>query len=200
MIRTRMTRLLIPAGMAVLTALLLGCNGTSGVASGPTALGTLPAAQSALATAAPDARLLVVQTASSVTATGTPVWVYLFGDPETDKTYLVYASDGQSMGAAQEYGTAGLSEAEWKDVPDTYTWKVDSDDAYTKALAASGATGDPAGYMMGLMTYKSSADTSTVEPLVWNVWFDPGPSGATQSTVLVDAQSGDASIAESEAP
>lgn len=197
MTRSRLATLVIPAFVGVVTAGLLGCNGGSGTpSSGPTALGSLSAAQSALSTMAPDARLLVVQTASSVTPTGTPVWVYLFGDPKTDKTYLVYATDGQPMGGAQEYGTAGLSETDWKDVPDEYEWTVDSDDAYSKALAASGATGDPAAYMMGLMTYKSSADTSTVEPLVWNVWFDPGSSGATENTILVDAESGDASVQE----
>ena len=196
MTRTQLARLVIPAMVAALTAGLLGCSGTSDtVASGPTALGTLSAAESALSTAVPDAKLLLVQTASSVTPTGTPVWGYLFGSPSTDKTYLVYASDGKAMGA-QEYATANLSESEWAEVPDTYAWKIDSDDAYKKALEVSGANGDPAAYMMGLMTYKSSADTSTVEPLVWNVWFDPGSSGATKNTIEVDANSGDARVVE----
>jgi len=196
MARSRFLRFAIPALAAIVTAGLLGCGGGSDTpSSGPTALGSLSAAQSALATMAPDAKLLVVQTASSVTPTGTPVWAYLFGDPETDKTYIVYVSDAQSMGA-QEYGTAGLSESDWADVPDSYDWKIDSDEAYASALEVSGAEGDPLAYMMGIMTFKSSEDTSTVKPLVWNVWFNPGESGATENAIEVDANSGKASVLE----
>lgn len=158
-----------------------------------TALTSLEVAQSSLATMAPDAKLLLVQTAQAVEPTGTPVWAYLFGDAATDKTYIVYVAGGQSMGA-QEYGSAGLSEDDWANVPGTDEWKVDSNEAYTKALAVSGATGDPSAYLMGLMTFKSGTDTSTVEPFVWQVLFDPGESGATTKTITVDAKTGEAAV------
>jgi hypothetical protein len=152
-------------------------------------------AQSELTTTAPDAKLLVVQTAEATVATATPSWVYLFGSPSTGRTYAVYIVEGKSMGA-QEYGSAGLTDDEWSHVPDLDAWKVDSDVAYQKALSASGAKGDPAAYIMGLVTYMPAAETSTVEPFVWNVQFDPGNSGATTSTVEVNATTGAAAIAK----
>ena len=200
MIRARKIRFATVAATTIALALVLlvaGCGSKSGstVKSGPTALGSLAAARSSLSTMAPDAKLLVVQTAQAVTPTGTPVWAYLFGSPGNDKTFVVYLTNGQSMGA-QEYGTAGLSADEWKKVPGADSWKIDSDQAYTKALAVSGAKGDPAAYMMGLLTYKSPDDTSTIKPFVWRVIFDPGTSGATTGTVEVDANSGSAVIAK----
>lgn len=178
--------------------LLAGCNSkdkepAAPARSGETALGSLPIAESSLSTMAPDAKLLVVQTAQSVAPTGTPVWAYLFGSPSSDKTYLVYSTGRQIMGA-QEYGSAGLSADEWKEVPGTGDWKVDSDEAYTKALAVSGATGSPNAYFMGLLTYKAEDDTSTIKPMVWQVMFDPGESGATTATIEVDAASGTAEV------
>ncbi len=199
MTSARKTRFAFVAVAVIAIALILstaGCgNKSSGtkIASGPTALGGLAAAESALSTTAPDAKLLVVQTAQGVTPTGTPVWGYLFGSPSSDKTYVVYVTNGESMGS-QEYGQAGLSADDWKKVPTTESWKVDSDEAYTKALAVSGAKGDPAAYMMGIMTFKSAEDTSAVKPLVWQVGFDPGTSGATTSTIEVDANSGKATV------
>ena len=184
--------------LLALALLVAGCGSKSSgstVEPGPTALGSLPAARSALSTMAPDAKLLVVQSAQAVTPTGTPVWAYLFGSPSNDKTFVVYMTGGQSMGA-QEYATAGLSADEWKKVPGTDDWTVDSDTAYTKALAESGAKGDPAAYMMGLLTYKSAEDTSTIKPFVWQVFFDPGKSGATTGAIEVDAKTGAASVAK----
>jgi hypothetical protein len=194
---TRVAMVCAAMAVFVAAALLAGCSSTSGspVAAGPSALGSLAAARSALSTLAPDAKLLIVQTAEAAEPTGTPIWAYLFGSPATDKTYVVYVSAGQSMGA-QEYGTGGLSAAEWAKVPGTDAWKVDSDAAYTKALAASGAKGTPLAYMMGLLTYKPEADTSTVKPFVWSVQFDPGTSGATTKTIDVDANSGAAAVAK----
>lgn len=193
------SRLLVVSALAAAAALvvmgvLAGCSGSGGaVASGPTALGSLSAAESALATSAPDARLLMVQTAQSAATTGTPVWAFVFGSPATDMTYLVYTIEGKVM-TAGENGQAGLSADQWADVPETAAWKIDSDTAYEKAFAASGGSGTPAGYFMGLITYKSATDTSTVEPFQWNVWIDPGTTGATTSKILVDAKSGKATV------
>lgn len=199
MLHARKTRFAVVAGAAIAIALLLlvaGCNkkstGTT-VKTGPTALGSLAVAQSALSTMAPDAKLLVVQTAQGVPPTATPVWGYLFGSPANDKTFVVYTNNGQSMGA-QEYGSAGLSADEWKKVPSTDSWKVDSDEAYKRALAVSGAKGTPNAYMMGLVTYKAAEDTSTVKALVWQVGFNPGTSGATTGTIEVDANTGAAKV------
>jgi hypothetical protein len=196
--RTRIIGLGVVAGLGLAAALLAGCtqaSTTTTAKAGATALGNLAKAQSALSTTSPDAKLLVVQTAQPVTTTATPVWGYLFGSPSTDKTYMVYVSNGQSMGA-KEYGTTGLSKDEWAKVPGSEAWKVDSDAALAKALPLSGAKGAPAAYVMGLLTYKPKNDTSTVEPFVWNVQFDPGSSGATSKTILVNATTGAASVSK----
>jgi hypothetical protein len=195
--RTALTGIVLAAALALAMALLAGCGQTPAakIKGGPTALDNLAVARSALTTRAPDAKLLVVQTAQGVEPTGTPVWGYLFGSPSTDKIYIVYVAHGTSMGA-QEYGKAGLSKAEWAKVPGTDSWKIDSPDAYSKALAASGAKGAPRAYMMGLMTYKPQVDTSTAEPFVWSVRFDPGKSGATTRTIDVNANTGAATVSK----
>lgn len=152
-----------------------------------TARSELTVAQSALSTAAPDAKLLVVQTAEPVTATATPSWAYLFGSPSTDKTYIVYVSEGQVLGA-QEYGTAGLPKGEWQSVPETGAWSVDSDAAYRKARETSDLE-DPDAYEMGMLTYvpRSEAATATTKTLTWYVTLR---SGTGTATVLVDAKTG----------
>ncbi|HEY5433255.1 MAG TPA: hypothetical protein VIL06_07605 [Coriobacteriia bacterium] len=198
--QARFATIAFVAVLALAVTLLAGCGKTAGTTSTPvpkagTALGSLAIAKSSMTTTAPDAKLLVVQTAEAATPTSTPVWGYLFGSPANDKIWVVYVANGVSMGA-QEYGTAGLSKTEWAAVPGTDGWTVDSDTAYTKALAASGAKGAPAAYMMGLLTFKPTSDTSTVQPFVWSVQFDPGASGATTSSINVDAKTGVATLAE----
>ena len=199
--RARFATIAFVAVLALAVALLAGCGKAAStttstpVPKGGTALGSLAIAKSSMTTTAPDAKLLVVQTAEAATPTSTPVWGYLFGSPANDKIWVVYVANGVSMGA-QEYGTAGLSKTEWAAVPGTDGWTVDSDTAYTKALAASGAKGAPAAYMMGLLTFKPTSDTSTVQPFVWSVQFDPGASGATTSSINVDAKTGVATLAE----
>jgi hypothetical protein len=195
--------ILIVAGVvivivAVALAVASGSSSSPGAsASDPsTALGNLAVAQSALATTAPDAKLLVVQMAESATTTSSPTWEFLFGSPETDMGYLVYAADGAVM-TSMEYGTLGLSADEWSEVPDLGLWKVDSSEAYDKALAASGASGTPTGYFMGFLTYLSAEDTSTVDAFQWNVWFDPGSSGATENLILVDTSTGKTTVTDS---
>lgn len=176
-------------GLAALTA----CGGgkpATPVAQGQTAKAALPVAQSAMTTIAPDAKLLLVQTAEAVTPTATPVWAYLFGSPATDKAYVVYVDKGKATPASQ-YGNAGLTKAEWAVVPGIDAWKIDSDQAYTKALAASGAKGAPAAYGMAFVTYvPKSAGKTTIKAFVWNVSFEPGTSGAATGTIGVDAKTG----------
>lgn len=188
----RFMAVVAPSAIALILALVLsGCGGDEEAQpkqSTKTAKGSLSVAESALATLAPDARLLVVQTAQTVTETSTPVWAYLFGSPETDKTYLVYVSDGESMGAS-EYGTAGLSAEEWEKVPDLSDWKIDSDRAYR--TAAETATSTPTGYAMGLQTFvpESISETDTVGAFVWYISMDVG--GQTARVVEVDAKTGE---------
>jgi hypothetical protein len=132
-----------------------------------------------------------VPPAEADTTTSTPVWGYLFGSPTDNKTYLVYVKAGEVVSAA-EYGTADFSASEWAAVPGTDAWKIDSDAAYEKALAVSGAKGTPAAFEMGILTYvpPSWEDSATTKSFVWNVMFEPGASGATTGVVEVDAVSG----------
>lgn len=181
--------------LAVVAGILVAGKGGTGSRDANSALGNLEVAQSALATAAPDARLLVVQMMESVPTTGTPYWAYLFGSPSTDIGYVVYASAGEIM-TWSEYGALGLTEDEWASVPDAKAWKVDSNQAYEKALKASGATGTPLGYFMGFVTYKSTEDTSTIQPFQWNIWLDPGTSGATENLIIVDAKTGKTTVTD----
>jgi hypothetical protein len=181
------------AAMVVLLLVAAGCsNKPSGqtTASAGTAKSALAVAKSALSTMAPDAKLLIVQTAEPVT-TSTPVWAYLFGSPKTDKTYVVYVNKGRAMGAA-EYGTAGLGKAEWGAVPGDDQWKVDSDAAYQKATAAAPVK-KPSAYSMGFLTYipKSQVASATTRPFVWYVSLQGGTATAT---VEVDAKSGAATV------
>lgn len=192
----RLSTVILAMALALaLSVALAGCGSKSGddVPKVATAKSGVAVAKSALSTMAPDAKLLLVETAQPVTTTSTPVWAYLFGSPKTDKTFAVYVSGGKAMGAS-EYGAAGLDPAEWKNIPGTDAWKIDSDSAYTKAVAASGAKGDPAGYSMGLVTYvpESVAASSTSRAFVWYVVLEPGASGATTNTIEIDAESGKA--------
>lgn len=188
----RSIKVVIAAAFLLALAALAGCSGNSGGATllGPTAKSVLPAARSAMSTIAPDAKLLLIQTAQPVTATATPVWAFLFGSPKSDKTYVVYVGKGKAT-PASVYGAAGLSKTEWAAVPGADEWKIDSDQAYAKALPVSGGKGAPAAYGMGFVTFvPSSAGTATVKPFVWNVNFEPGTSGATMATIQVDAKTG----------
>lgn len=192
---TRVVYVTLALACALVTALLTGCGSSKGdvVEAGQTARDNLGAARSALATSAPDARLLELYLAEAATPTSKLGWVFVFGSPGTDKIYFVHTSEGKLL-TSQEAGEAGLSADEWADVPGTDAWKIDSDEAYSKALEASGAKGTPDSYMMGMMTYRFSTDTSTVEPFVWRVRFTPGASGATTSAIDVDATTGKATV------
>lgn len=194
---TRFTTFALAAVLALALVLVItGCGKKEAVADKGTAMGALSVARSALSTMAPDAKLLLVQTATTVTTTSSPVWAYLFGSPKSNKTYVVYIAEGKSMGAA-EYGDAGLSADEWKKVPGTDAWKIDSKAAYDSAVKAAGAKGDPAGYNMGMLMFvPASAEANTSKPFIWYVQFDPGTSGVSTATVEVDAKTGKASVSK----
>lgn len=185
--------------VAMLALTLVGCGDKPAeepAAAASTAKASFEIARSSLETTAPDAKLLVVQTAQSTTPTSSPVWAYLFGSPKTSKTYLVYVADGKSMGAS-EYGTADLTEKDWAQVPDTTSWKTDSDAAYKAALEVSGASGAPASYSMGFQTFvPPGAGADAGDAFVWYVVFEPGASDATTATVEVDVETGKATVAK----
>lgn len=192
----RMSKIVVLLVFAVMMAMLIvGCGKKAETpqAAGDTAGGGIATAQSALSTLAPDAKLLLVQTAMSTPATGTPVWAYLFGSPKDDKTYVVYVSEGAVMSAG-EYGAAGLPAEEWAKVPTTTSFKVDSDAALTKAMEAAGIKEKP-GFSMGMTTYIPSAEaTAAGTAFTWYVSLEPGASGGTTATVQVDVNTGKAKV------
>lgn len=154
---------------------------------GQSALEALGTAESALTTAAPDGKLLLVQTAGATTTTSTPVWAYLFGSPKTNKLFVVRVDKGKAEGPSA-YGTAKKGEIEWDKVPASSEIKIDSSEAFAKAFTASKVKGTP-DYVMGVVTYvPSSQSTSTAEPMVWNVQFDPA--AGFSGIVRVNAKTG----------
>jgi hypothetical protein len=177
------------ATAATLLAALAGCASQPQAAAG-TAKSNLPLAQSRIATTAPDAKFLLVQTGNVVTATSTPIWTYLFGSPKSGAIYAVMIQNGNASAPAP-YGTAGLSAKEWAEVPGIDAWKVDSDAALDKALASASLQGKAVPYAMGMVSYVPKAATATVEPFVWNVVLDPeATGGAKPKTVSIDAATG----------
>lgn len=193
----RSTVLLICTSLVAVLALLTvaGCgkksSSTSTQPAGSTAKGGLTAARSALSTTAPDAKLLLVQTAQTASTTSTPVWAYLFGSPKSDKTYLVYVAGGKVM-TKSEYGTSGLQKSEWSAVPGTDAWQVDSDAAFQKAAQAS-KLNDATEYQMGMLFYipRSEAASTTTQPFTWYVSLR---SGTSTAAVEVDAKSGKTTV------
>ena len=177
---------------------LAGCSSSSPTTSKPagmTAKAAYSIAMTAVATTAPDGKLLVCQAADTITATSTPTWEYLIGSPKTNKVYAVLVQDGK--GQASEYGSAGLSSAEWAAVPATDQWKIDSPEAHDKAVQVY-PDGKDAEYFMGFVTYvpKSAAQNAS-KPMTWIVSFDPASLAkghATTSTIDVDMRTGAATI------
>ncbi len=181
----------------VLAATVVGCgnqvaeNAATGTVDlvGKSALESLPAATSALATMAPDAKLLFIQSGNSKEPTQAPVWGFLFGSPSSDKTYIVYVRDGKAM-RPSEYGQAGLAKGEWPKVASADAIKIDSKAALDSARSKAGAT-DKDAYSIALVVHVPAAETTTTtKPMVWYVSFDPA-SGAASGTVEVDARTGD---------
>lgn len=192
----RVTRGALVLALALaLSVALLGCNKTAEKATGgKTAMDNVEVAKSSLSTTAPDAKLLLVQTANVVTATSTPVWQYLFGSPK-DGTIVAVTVENGKVTATQPYGSAGMDEAEWKLVPDSADWKIDSDKAFAAALKTDKKATDKTPWAMGFVTYipKSAASSTTIDPFVWSVSLDP--QGTAPSTVDVNAKTGDAKAA-----
>jgi hypothetical protein len=192
----RFTRVILAAALLLtLGGVLAGCGKSASTksaptSSGPTAKESLPIAQAALATTAPDAKLLVAETANVVTATSTPVWEYLFGSPKDDKVYAVVVDKGKAT--SSEYGTAGLSATEWAAVPNSDAWKVDSPAAYKTALENFPKGNASSPYAMRIVIYvPKSATTSTVKPMDWTVYFNPmETTGVPTGTVDVNGTTG----------
>ena len=182
---------------------LAGCGSPKSTASSPTA--AKPAALTAkdayaialtaVATSAPDGKLLVCQAADTITATSSPIWEYLIGSPKSNKVFAVLVQNGKAQ--ASEYGSAGLSPAEWSAVPSSDQWKIDSPEAHDTALKVY-PTGKDAAYFMGFVTYVPKSAAKNASPsMTWILSFDPkslANSHATTSTVNVDMRTGTATI------
>lgn len=185
--------------MLTLAIALTGCNKKSADSpiAGTTAKGNATVARSALSTTAPDAKLLLVQTANVISTTSTPVWQYLFGSPKDGSIYAVTVKDKKVMGT-QPYGDSGMDKAEWALVPADDEWAIDSDAAYKSALAANKKNTAAIPYAMGFVTYipKSAAASSSIEPFVWSIAFDPQSTLGSPNTVNVDAKTGKATLAK----
>lgn len=198
-------RILRLVGIGVATSLALsalflgGCKKSSSSQTPPqqqtTAKAAFTTAKTVLATTAPEAQLLLVQTGQVVTATSTPVWEYIVGSPKTDKLYAVVVNKG--LPQAQEYGTAQLG-AEWSSVPSADAWKIDSDQALAKARAVYPNAKNDTPYAMGMITYIPKASQKPgSKTMTWFVQFDPATKGTlATSTVEVDATTGAASLAK----
>lgn len=187
----RKAPIILFAGLALVLVLgTAGCGSKakSATPASETALGSLDVAKSALSTTAPDAKLLVVQTAQAVTPTSSPIWAYLFGSPKSDMTYVVYVTKGKSMGS-QEYGQADLTKAQWAEVPNVSEIKIDSDEAYKKALAFA-KKDESKSYFVGLQTYvpkPANEASQTTRQLVWYVSLEEN---STEAPIEVDAKTG----------
>ena len=181
---------------------LAGCSKASTTASSTstkpaamTAKDAYAIALTAVTTSAPDGKLLVCQAADTLTATATPIWEYLIGSPKTNKVYAVLVQNGKAQ--SSEYGSAGLTAAEWSAVPGMDQWTIDSPQAHDNAVKVY-PTGKDAAYFMGFVTYiPKSASANASKPMTWIVSFDPtslANSHATTSTIQVDMRTGAASI------
>lgn len=198
----RLTRAALALLLALtLAGLMTGCSKkaeSETKSTGTTAKANVAVAQSALSTTAPDAKLLLVQTANVVTTTSTPVWQYLFGSPKDGSIFAVTVADGK-VTATQPYGSAGMETSEWADVPSIDEWKIDSDAAYKSALAFDKANNDKMPWAMGFVTYvpKSAQTSTTIDPLTWSVSFDPqGTLGTPPAAINVSATTGKASASK----
>lgn len=185
---------LVTVFVLVFAAAIVGCGDKSDQRK-DTALGTLSGARSALSTMAPDAKLLVVQTANVASATSTPVWAYLFGSPDTNATYIVFMQEGEAT--PYEYGEASLTATQWADVPSTDEIEIDSDEAHELAAKElSGADAD-APWVMGLVTYLPGAEQSGVKQMSWSVTFNPEAAEEADIKVFeVDARTGKVTVPE----
>jgi hypothetical protein len=201
----RKTRSII-VGLAVVSMLLIGLLAGCASSTTSTSTPTAPAdtstakkafavAMSTLSTAAPDGKLLVLESGGAITPTSTPSWQFLIGSPKTGTIYAVNVVNGK--GQFQEYGPSGLSAAEWAAVPSIDAWKIDSDAAYQKAVVVHPG-GKSAPYIVGFVTYiPKSAGKTTTKAMQWLVTFDPKAQGkAPTSTVDVDVTTGAAAYAK----
>lgn len=182
-----------PLVVALALALVLGVSGCKKQAAeteeAPTASGYLPVAESAVETSAPDARLLLAQAAGDTRSPNSTVWTYVFGSPESGKMYSVSVSNGTAMGVL-DAGMAPLQDSEWASVPETGSWTIDSDEAYAKAVEASGIEGEPTEFSMLLNTYTPKSSETGAKAMVWYVSLSTGTD--TGDVIQVDAKSGEA--------
>jgi hypothetical protein len=200
-IRPVARRALLAALGMMLVAGIAGCSKTQPPAApvipaATTAKQDLPAAVAALATIAPDAKLLIVTASSVITSSTPPQWQYLFGVPKTGATYFVAVKNGK--GTASKYGSANLSKNEWAQIPPISAWKIDSDAAYSKARSVYLDSTKDTAYILGFVTYVPKAAKGVKSSsMTWSVTFDPASrAGAPTSTVEVNAATGATAFAK----
>ena len=210
---TRTIRLAVVTALVfVLAAGLAGCGKSNSSSNSPssssastqttapvaavTAKQGLPLAVSALSTTMPEGKLLLVASSAVITPQAPPTWQYLFGSPKTNLTYVVVLKDGKA--SAIKYGKADLSASEWKAVPSTDAWKIDSDAALAKASAVYKNAKKDTAYILGFVSYvPKSAAKSKTPAMTWSVSFDPSTRGTAEtSTVDVNIETGVAGFAK----
>ena len=178
----------------VVLPVMAGCSGIGSSKAGGTAKQSLSVAESAVSTMAPEAKLLYVETAGNVLPNSMPTWTYIFGSPKTNKSYTTIVQ-GNTVTTTHETGDVTIDSDEWSSVPNLGDAKIDSDEAYDKALKASGVDLAPSGYSMLLVPYvtRSAGETVTTEPMKWYVTIQFDNDGKPMSVLSeVDAETGQA--------
>lgn len=183
------TVLLVLALVVLLAAAACGSKASKQAASGGTASGNLKAAESAVTTATANMKLLMVAI-DSTTTSDKPVFTYIFGSPDNGQMYSVSITNGKTMGAV-DAGPAPLKESEWASVPKDGSWKIDSDEAYDKAIKKSGIKDTPAAFSMLLNTYSPESSKGNAKPMTWYVSFSTTGASDSASLFEVDAMTGD---------
>lgn len=191
----RVIKIVVSLTLALVLGAALGCSKPATpkpvVPAALTAQQAFAIAKTSLATVAPDAKLLVVQSANIITATSTPEWQFLIGSAKDDTVYAVVMKNGKAN--PSRYGSANLSAQEWAAVPPADAWKIDSPEAYAKALAAFPSASKSTRYTLGFVTYIPRASTNArATPMTWMVTFDPAAmkNTDTTSTIEVNATTG----------
>ncbi len=124
----------------------------------------------------PDAKLLGVQTTSTVFADGSPQWMYLFGSKDTKEAYTVFMGapvEGSETPTATVagYGPFDVSDEEWESIPNLTGDAVLATPGSAWALrAAEAAYGKTIGsYTISLLTYVPADTEGNYEPMQWEV-------------------------------
>lgn len=124
----------------------------------------------------PDAKLLGVQTTSTVFSDGSPQWMYLFGSKDTKEAYTVFMgapAEGSETPTATVagYGPFDITDEEWEAIPNLTGEAVLATPGSAWALrAAETAYGRTIGsYTVSLLTYVPAGAEGNYEPMQWEI-------------------------------